>query len=370
MKIRSFNPTIREVAEGYVDEKEGGVVGYDGKLDIRPKYQREFVYNDNQRDAVVKTVKKGFPLNTMYWVKTGDDSYEVLDGQQRTISICQFINEPISVEFIEGMPQSFDSLTEDEKNKILDYKLNVYICEGTDKERLEWFETINIAGVVLTRQELLNANYTGPWLSSAKAIFSKNNGAAYNLASKYIKGEYNRQAFLERAIQWTNDGDVADYMVKHQNNPNANELWLYFQAVIAWIEATFITYYPEMKGIDWGKLYKNHKDDQINASELDKEIASLWGDEEVQNKRGIFEYVLSSKDKNDSKFLSLRVFPENIKKAKYTEHAGICVHCGKHFEYSEMEGDHINPWSKGGKTVVENCQMLCKRCNATKGGNW
>jgi len=362
MKITPKQVTIREVASGYKDEKENGVVGYGGKLDIRPKYQREFVYDDKKRNAVIKTVKKGFPLNTMYWVKNSEDSFEVLDGQQRTISICQFINEPISVEFEEDFPQSFSSLTSDEQEQFLDYELTVYACEGTDKERLKWFETINIPGVVLSDQELLNANYTGTWLSDAKKIFSKNNGAAYNLAKDYIKGEYNRQAFLERAIQWANNGKVADYMVKHQKDTNANELWLHFQAVIAWVKATFIVYRKEMKGIAWGELYGNFKNAKIDANELEARIKKLMSDDDVTNKPGIYDYVLTG----DERSLSIRAFTDNQKREAYERQQGICTVCGKHFVIEEMEADHITPWSKGGKTVAENCQMLCKDDNRRK----
>ena len=241
MKIELNEITVREVAEGYLDSAEEGVVGYGGRLDIRPKYQREFVYDEKKRNAVIDTIRKGFPLNVMYWVVTDEGTYEVMDGQQRTISFCQYVNGDFSVP-VDGHPMAFHNLPKTLQDQILDYKLMVYFCSGTDKEKLDWFRIINIAGERLTDQELRNAVYTGPWLSHAKPIFSKTNCAAYLLANKYVNGSPIRQEYLETAISWLSGGNIEQYMSAHQHDPNANELWSYFQAVIAWVELTFTTY--------------------------------------------------------------------------------------------------------------------------------
>ena len=231
MKIEHKSITIREIANNYFDDAENGVRGYNNLLNIRPPYQREFVYKDKQRDAVINTIFKGFPLNVMYWAKNDDGTFEVLDGQQRTISFCQFVSGVFSLN-VNGNSMYFHSLTDFEQNKILDYCVDVYICEGNDKERLDWFRTINIAGEKLTDQELLNINYTGSWLTDAKNKFSKTNCIAYKIASKFVKGSPIRQEFLETALDWISEGKIADYMAEHCKDANANELWLYFNNVI------------------------------------------------------------------------------------------------------------------------------------------
>jgi uncharacterized protein with ParB-like and HNH nuclease domain len=242
MKIELREITIREVVDKYINNNEEGVVGYSGKLNIRPKYQREFVYKDKQRDSVIETVRKNFPLNVMYWVKNSDDSFEVLDGQQRTISICEYVAGNFSLNF-----QYFHNLEDTEKEEILDYKLMVYFCEGTDKEKLDWFKTINIAGEKLTDQELRNAIYTGTWLTEAKKYFSKSGCPAYAIGSDYLNGSPIRQDYLETAIAWISENKIEQYMAENQHKPNANELWLYFQSVINWIKAVFPNYRKEMK---------------------------------------------------------------------------------------------------------------------------
>jgi hypothetical protein len=358
MKIELHEIAVKDVVNGYVNNDEEGVIGYGGKLNIRPKYQREFVYKDKQRDAVLDTVMKGFPLNVMYWVET-PDGYEVMDGQQRTISLCEYITGKYSINF-----RYFFNLTDDEKNEILNYKLMIYFCQGTDKERLDWFRTINIAGVKLTDQELRNAVYTGPWLTDAKKRFSKTGCAAYAIGEDYVNGSPIRQDYLETAISWISGGNVEDYMSKHQNDKNANPLWLHFKQVIDWVQATFPSYRKEMKGIDWGTLYNAHKDETLDPGELEKKVAELMMNDDVTNKKGIYDYVLSG----DERKLSIRAFTDSMKRGAYERQKGICPICGKHFEYDEMEGDHIIPWHRGGKTVVENCQMLCKDCNSKKSG--
>lgn len=368
MKIVPYNIKVSELVEGYEDKAELGVRGYGGKLNIRPAYQREFVYNEKQRNAVIRTVRQDFPLNTMYWV-VSEDGFELMDGQQRTISICQYVQGDFSVE-IDGKPFFFDNLTAERKQQILDYKLSIYICEGTDQERIDWFRIINIAGLKLTEQEIRNAIYTGPWLADAKRWFSRRNCPAYQIGDKYVNGAYDRQEVLEVALEWITGGKgekLDAYMASHQDDADAQALWQHFQEVIAWVQRIFPTYRAKiMKGQDWGTFHREHKDDKLNAAELEKRIVELIEDEEVENKRGIYEYLLTGNEKT----LNLREFPERIKVATYEKQKGVCRHCGpaKKYELNQMQADHINPWSKGGKTVAENCEMLCRLHNQTKGG--
>lgn len=359
MEIKLKEITIKEVAQGYVNNDEEGVVGFNAKLNIRPKYQREFVYKDKQRDSVLDTVRKDFPLNVMHWAKNPDNTYEVLDGQQRTISICEYINGSFSIGY-----QYFHNLEKDEQEQILNYKLMIYFCEGTDKEKLEWFKTINIAGEKLTDQELRNAIYTGEWLTDAKRHFSKNGCAAYGLGSDYLNGSAIRQDYLETAIKWLSNDNIEDYMSKHQHDANANELWLYFQNVINWVRVVFPNYRKEMKGVDWGFLYNKYKAVNFDSKKLEIQVKELMMDEDVTNKKGIYEYLLEGKEK----YLNIREFTSNQKREAYERQDGICTNCKEHFEISEMEGDHITPWHDGGKTFAENCQMLCKECNRRKSG--
>ncbi|MFA7715243.1 MAG: DUF262 domain-containing protein [Candidatus Paceibacterota bacterium] len=338
------------------------MVAFGGKLDIRPKYQREFVYKPEQRDAVLETIKKGFPLNVMYWMKREDDGYEVLDGQQRTISIGQYVNGDFSLN-----NRFFHNLTEEEQDKILNYELFIYFCEGTDKERIDWFTVINTYGEKVNEQEIRNAVYTGPWLSDVKLKFSKTNCVAYLLANdggQLVNGAPIRQEYLETALSWINNGKVADYMAKHQHNKNADELWGYFQNVIAWVRKVFINYRREMANVQWGGLYNEFKDKKLDSAKLEKEITKLMQDEDVTKKSGIYEYVLT----RNEKYLNIRAFTDRIKRETYERQKGICKNCKKHCEIEEMEADHIKPWHEGGKTILENCQMLCKQCNRTKSG--
>lgn len=359
MKIELKEITIRELVEGFEDNNEGGVKGYSGRLNIRPPYQREFVYKDKQRDAVINTITKDFPLNVMYWAFCEDGTYEVIDGQQRTISICQYVEGDYAFN-----ERYFHNLQVDEKSKILDYKLMIYLCSGTDSEKLEWFKTINIAGEKLTEQELRNAVYAGSWLADAKRYFSKNNCVAYNIGEDFMVGTPIRQEYLETVISWIGNGQIEAYMAKQQHKPNANELWLYFQSVISWVKTTFIQYRREMKGVDWGFLYAEFKDEEIDSIKLENEIAILMADEDVTKKKGIYSYVLTKKEKH----LSIRAFSDNQKRESYEKQKGICVVCKNHFEINEMEADHITPWHDGGKTNAVNCQMLCKEDNRRKSG--
>ena len=257
MKIELHEIPVRDVVNGYIDSAENGVVGYGGKLNIRPAFQREFIYKDKQRDEVIRTINKQFPLNVMYWVKGDNGSYELLDGQQRTISICQYVQGDFSIDHL-----AFHNLTSTEQAQILDYKLMIYICEGTDKEKLDWFRIINIAGEQLTMQELRNAIYTGEWLTEAKKYFSKNQCPAYQIAGDYLSGSAIRQNYLETALKWiaARDGiEIEDYMSQHQHDTNCNELWLYFQSVISWVKATFPNFRKKlMSGLDWGIYYNKY----------------------------------------------------------------------------------------------------------------
>lgn len=359
MKIELKEILIKDVAKNYVDSAEEGVVGYDGKLNIRPKYQREFVYDEKKRNAVIDTIRKGFPLNVMYWVKNEDGTFEVLDGQQRTISFCQYINGDFSID-----NRAFHNLTKTEQDLILNYKLMIYFCEGNDKEKLDWFQIINIAGEKLTDQELRNAVYTGPWLTNAKTHFSKSNCAAYLLAKDYVSGSPIRQEYLETALEWINNGNIEEYMSKNQHKPNANELWTYFRNVIEWVKLTFTTYRKEMKGINWGALYNQFKDVTYDTNKLEKEIQELMIDDDVTNKKGIYIYVLT----RNEKYLNIRAFTDNQKRSAYERQQGICKTCGNQFDIKEMEADHITPWHAGGQTNAENCQMLCRECNRRKSG--
>lgn len=351
--------TVRDLVKDYEDNDEGGVVGYGGKLDIRPPYQREFIYKDKQRDAVIDTVTKDFPLNVMYWSVREKGNYEVIDGQQRTISIAQYVESDFAFN-----GRYFHNLQTDEQEQILDYELMVYLCSGTDSERLEWFKTINIAGEELYPQELRNAVYAGSWTSDAKRYFSKTGCPAYGLGGKYLGGSAIRQDYLETTIAWISDGAIEEYMATHQHEPNANELWLYFQAVIAWVEATFHKYRREMNGVDWGELYNTFKGEALDSKKLETQIAMLMEDEDVGNKKGIYPYVLNGKEKH----LNIRAFSPNQKREAYERQKGVCAVCGEHFEIGEMEADHITPWHEGGKTSAENCQMLCKEDNRRKAG--
>lgn len=363
MKIDLREITIRELAEGYQDNMEQGVVGFGGKLDIRPPYQREFIYKDKQRDAVIETVRKEFPLNVMYWAVRDDDNFEVIDGQQRTISICQYVEGDFSVP-IDGHALMFHNLKDDQQAQILDYKLMVYLCSGTDSEKLEWFRTINIAGEKLTDQELRNAVYAGSWTADAKRYFSKTGCAAYGLGSDYLKGSPIRQEYLETAIAWHSKGDIEGYMSKHQHDADASELWHYYQGVIGWIKATFPKRRKEMRGVAWGPLYNVYRGETLNPDKLEKRVAALMVDDDVQKKSGIYPYVLDG----DERHLNVRAFSENMKREAYERQKGVCVKCGKKFELEEMEGDHIKPWHEGGKTNEANCQMLCKDDNRRKSG--
>ncbi|ELL1632733.1 DUF262 domain-containing protein [Campylobacter upsaliensis] len=388
MQIDKTEIKIKELVAGYTrDEESSQVIAYAdssgvARLNIRPKYQREFVYKEAQRNAVIDTILKGFPLNIMYWVKNVDFGaeceYEVLDGQQRTISICEYVKGSFSIQW-NDKSQYFHTLSKDLQEKFLDYKLNVYVCQGSESEKLEWFKTINIAGETLTSQELRNAVYASVWLSDAKRRFSKEKGVAVLKGAKYLNGSALRQEFLESAIAWKvdsrKDEKICEYMAKNaKDSKNADELWEYFAKVIDWVEMKFETYRKEMKGLEWGLFYNTYKDKPLDAKELESKIIELMQDDEVGSKKGVYAYVLSG----DEKHLSLRAFSESVKRAVYEKQGGVCANSDGHIkgvqcpnekqklDIKQMEADHIIPWSKGGKTEKENCQMLCVECNRRK----
>ena len=361
--------TVREITEGYFNDAEEGVVGYDDQLDIRPKYQREFVYKDKQRDEVIRTVMKGLPLNVMYWVDRGEEyeddpdepRYEVLDGQQRTISLCEYVDGTFSVD-----DKYFNNLPSDTKKKILDYELFIYVCNGTDSEKLDWFRIINIAGEQLTEQELRNAVYAGSWVSDAKRYFSKTGCPAAQLADDYLKGSSIRQEYLETAILWAASAEgisIEQYMARHQGDPTAQALWSYFRSVIDWVQAVFPKKRREMKGLPWGLFYNEHgKRTDLEPKALEERISELMADEDVTRKSGVYEFLLTGNERA----LSIRAFDKRDARAAYERQKGVCPLCGDHFEFDEMQADHITPWSKGGKTIPDNCQMLCRDCNLKK----
>ena len=373
--------SIADLFNGFVDNEEEGVYTYiriDGELiktDIRPPYQREFVYSDDKRNKVIETLSRNLPLGVIYLAKNSDGTMEVIDGQQRIMSICKYLNGDFSVNGIADFlnEKAFDC--ELYKNtaiykQIMSYNnLLAYIVEGDDDEKLDWFRTINISGEKLTEQELLNANYTGEWLCSAKRKFSKTNCVAFKKGNKLVNGSPIRQDYLETALSWISGGkeNIQKYMGDHyQADENAEPLWNYFVEVIEWVEKTF-TYRKEMKGIDWGKLYREYGKNEYDVAELEEKVKALMADDDVNSKKGIYEYVLSNCSKDKERHLSIRKFSDKDKRTAYERQNGICPICGKHHEIDEMEGDHIIPWSKGGKTTIDNLQMLCKKCNREKG---
>ena len=371
MTIEQIEVKVGDIVRGYVNNDEQGVRGYDGLLDIRPPYQREFIYNEREQQAVITTVLRGYPLNVMYWVRRSEDAecpYEVMDGQQRTLSLCEYVAGKFSYDY-----KNFFNQPEDIQRRILDYRLTVYVCEGEPSEKLEWFRTINIAGKPLNEQEIQNAVYAGPFVTDAKRHFSKSNCGAYRLGKDLVNGTPIRQDFLKKALEWMADHEtrqghrqtVVGYMADHQHDPNANNLWSYFQTVLNWAITNFDMkkFKRIMKGLDWAALYDKYGTETLDTAALGQRISTLMRDSEIQRPAGIIPYVLTG----DEHHLDLRAFPEDIKLAVWEKQDHKCAICGKEFDYEFMEGDHITPWRDGGRTVIENCQMLCRECNRRKG---
>lgn len=360
MEIKLKNITVRDLANAYEDHAELGVRAYDGKLDVRPPYQREFVYKDKQRVAVIDTLRRNFPLNVMYWAVREDGTYEVIDGQQRTISICQYVEGDFAFQ-----DRYFHNLQKDEQEQILNYELSVYQCTGKDSEKLDWFRTINIAGERLFEQELRNAVYSGSWVSDAKRYFSKTGCPAVGLGGDYMTGTPIRQEYLETVIEWISVGKVDPYMAVHQHDANAKELWDYFVSVINWVKATFTVYRAkEMKGLPWGELYNRFGQVALDPVALEAKVVGLMADDEVERKKGIYTYVLTGEEK----WLNLRQFSEADRRSAFEKKKGVCPVCKETFPIEGMEADHIKPWRAGGKTVPANCQMLCIKDNRLKSG--
>jgi hypothetical protein len=384
MKTELETHSIAEITKGfqYNDAEGKGLFGLDGKLTIQPEYQRHYIYNDGEKDvAVIESILKGYPLGLLYFNKRSDGRLEVLDGQQRITSIGRYVTSKFAVKDQNGMEQYFHSLGEDKKSLILDSKLLVYVCEGEETEIKEWFKTINISGVPLNAQELLNAVYSGSFVTLGKTEFSNSQNVNHRMWEKYITATLNRQGYWERALEWVSDGDISGYMSQHRHDDNINQVKIYFNAVLDWAAATFGTLYSEMKQLNWARLYEEHHSKPFSSDELDLKIAELYADEFVLDKKGIWEFVLGGS--TDFKLLNVRVFDGPTKKAAYARQtaeansAGMsnCPNCTlghaankeKIWKLDEMEADHVAPWSSGGATTSENCQMLCKTHNRAKG---
>ena len=394
MKAKSLNIPLRELFKDYINNDEEGVWAYGGKLCVRPSYQREYVYDEKRRNKVMDTIRKGMPINTIWFAKVGEDSYEVMDGQQRIISILNYLNGSYSkYDNLLDMIYFFQNLPKEEQEKVLDYEIEVKIFEGSSNEKLDWFKTINIGGLVLEDQELRNAAYTGPWLEDAKRHFSKTNCVAYQKGKDYIKGNPIRQEYLETVLYWKAHADgfnikdkgsaIEQYMSIHQHDENAEELWDYFLKVINWIQLNFSTYYKEMKGLEWGILYNKYHSQDYNTIALEKKVKDLMANDEIQAKKGIFEYLLGGEV--EEKLLNPRKFSESMKRTAFERqkklwkdeanplepNKSVCPLCHNKFEFKDMEGDHILAWKFGGRTELDNLQMLCRKCNkekSSKGG--
>ncbi len=384
MKTTLKKYTIKDICEGFVyNELEGkGLFGLSGKLTIQPEYQRNYIYADGKKDvAVIESVLKGYPLGLIYFVKKNDGSLEVLDGQQRITSAGRYVTNKFAIMDENDTPQYFHGLAKDKQKKVLESELLVYECEGEESEIKDWFKTINIAGVPLNEQELLNAVYSGPFVTLGKAEFSNSQNAHIQKWSAYIKGSANRQEFWERALDWTSKGNIGDYMSKHRNDKNIDEVKTYFNSVIDWVATLFIDVENEMKGLEWGRLYETYHNTAYNPKKVSEQVHALYADPYVKNRKGVFEYILGGA--KDAKLLDVRMFDEATKKAVYAKQTkaakekGVsnCSHCAmgheankdKIWAITDMDADHVSAWSKGGKTDAKNCEMLCKTHNRAKG---
>lgn len=387
MKTRLWTETtVDKIVDGftYNELEEKGLFGLSGKLIIQPEYQRNYIYSSDggkKEKAVIDSLLKGYPLGLIYFNQIDDDKYEVLDGQQRITSIGRYVTNKFSVPYEKGTPQYFDGLAEDMKNRILNSRLLIYVCEGEESEIKEWFQTVNIAGVPLNSQELLNAVYSGPFVTAAKAEFSNSGNSNIQKWSAYISGDVKRQAYLERALDWVSDGNIGDYMSRHRQDDNINELKTYFNTVIEWVNGVFSGVEKEMQGLEWARLYREYHRKPYNPAEVWKTVEDLYADYYVKNKRGIFEYVLGGCA--DPKLLNIRLFEDPViqsayqkqtqeAKAKGVSNCPLCAighdaNATRIYSLKEMDADHVTPWSKGGATDASNCQMLCKLHNQSKG---
>lgn len=376
--------TVEDICKGFVySELEGkGLFGWSGKLTIQPEYQRNYIYADGKKDvAVIESLIKEYPLGLIYFTKVGDDAYEVLDGQQRITSFGRFVTNKFVIKDRNGNEVNFNGLDGDIQERILKAPLTIYICEGEESEIKEWFETINIVGVPLNPQELLNAIHSGPFVTLAKEEFSNSQNSSVQKWSAYISGNVNRQDFLKTALQWVSKGNVSAYMSTHRKDTNINELKAYFTSVIDWVSGTFIDVLPEMQGLEWGRLFELYHKKPYNPQEVSKQVNELYYDNFVEDKKGIFEYILGGC--KDTKLLNVRVFDKVIKQKVYTKQTfdakkdGIsnCPLCAvgnnsnktRIYTIKEMDADHVSAWSNGGATDIDNCQMLCITHNRAKG---
>jgi 5-methylcytosine-specific restriction endonuclease McrA len=378
--------TIKEICDGFVySELEGkGLFGLSGKLTIQPEYQRNYIYaseGGKREVAVIESILKGYPIGLIYFNKVNDNNFEVLDGQQRITSIGRFVTNKFAIKDENGNEQLFGGFALDKKNKILNTKLLIYECEGAESEIKEWFRTINIAGVPLNNQELLNAVYSGPFVTLGKEEFSNSKNSNIQKWSAYISGSANRQDFLERALEWVSKDNVSEYMSRHRFDNNITELEDYFNSVIDWVSTVFTDVESEMKGLEWGRLYETYRKKPYNSKTVSDDVKKLYGDPYVKNRRGIFEYILGGS--TDTKLLEVRVFDDAIKKSVYTKQTAEaekksisnCPLCAlghdsnktKIWKLAEMDADHVTAWSKGGATDIKNCEMLCKTHNRAKG---
>ncbi|CAN5349794.1 hypothetical protein BH20ACI2_BH20ACI2_11060 [soil metagenome] len=376
--------TVKDICEGFVyNELEGkGLFGLSGKLTIQPEYQRNYIYADGKRDvAVIESILKGYPLGLIYFVKVSDDEFEVLDGQQRITSFGRYVTSKFAVKDENGMEQYFHGIAVDKQAKILETKLTIYECEGTETEIKQWFKTINIAGVPLNDQELANALYSGPFVTLGKQEFSNSQNANIQKWSAYVSGSANRQDFLERALEWVSKDKHDGYMSQHRRDDNINELKIYFNSVIDWVSSVFSDVESEMRGLEWGRLYEEHHNRPYDPKQVSEKVRALYADPYVKKRKGVFEYILGGSV--DTKLLEVRVFDEATKKVVYakqkqeaeaakTSNCPLCAlghdaNKNKIWALNEMDADHVAAWSKGGSTGIENCQMLCKTHNQAKG---
>jgi len=376
--------TVKDICEGFVyNELEGkGLFGLSGKLTIQPEYQRNYIYADGKKDvAVMESILKGYPIGLIYFNKVCDDNLEVLDGQQRITSIGRFVTNKFAIKDENCMEQYFSGIATDKQETIMETKLLIYECEGTESEIKEWYRTINITGIPLNNQELLNAVYSGPFVTLGKEEFSNSQNSNIQKWSAYIKGSANRQEFLERALDWVSKGNIDDYLSRHRFDNNINELKIYFNSVIDWVSGVFTDVESEMRGREWGRLYEEYHKKSYNPKKVSAEVQKLYDDPYVKDLKGIFEYILGGSI--DTKLLDIRVFDEATKIAVYkaqtakVENKGEsnCPLCAighdanksKIWKLNEMDADHVTAWSKGGTTEAKNCQMLCKTHNRAKG---
>ena len=376
--------TIKDICDGFVyNELEGrGLYGLSGKLTIQPEYQRNYIYADGKRDvAVIESILSGYPLGLIYFNQAGKDKYEVLDGQQRITSFGRFVTNKFAVKDQNGMEQYFSGLDEDIQKKILEYPLTIYICEGEEKEIKSWFKTINIVGIPLNDQELLNAIYSGPFVTAAKEEFSNSQNANIQKWGAYISGSVNRQDYLRAALDWVSSGNIDNYMSNHRKDADISELKKHFTSVIDWISSVFIDLTSDMCGLEWGRLYDTYHKTAYNPSKVSEKVHELYDDPFIKNHKGIFEYILGGE--KDTKLLDVRIFDEAVKRRVYNKQTaeakkrGVsnCPLCAigheankdKIYALGEMDADHVSAWSKGGATTEENCQMLCKTHNRAKG---